>query len=1775
MGIGDWLSDKANAAGEWLEDTAESVTAKIGETADSGLDGLSSLARRIGADGVAEALDDFGDEIASITGGEVQERDLGETKDPKELIRGEPSAIHDVAGKLKNLATSIESTGTALRTINVADWTGEAATAFHTEFEKQPQLWFTAADAMTNCAATLDGWWYWVVVAAQAKAQNAIDKWEEAERAEAAYNALSDDAKKTATRTDGTLRDEARTILNDARSQRDSAAAGVVAAIQGYTESAPTEPPFTSRWSDNFTDLAGIADHAQLSFISGLTTSLTGIVQFVRAVNPTDTYNMTHPAEYLTNMSNLGTGLVVAAADPGAMVNGFLSGARKNPFEFAGALTGDALLTVATGGAGGAAKVTVQTVDKVTDAVKTTERIADAVDNVPVSPAGKGLPHGEGPATTTGPSTADNLVQNPVAHPESPNVSSAAETHTSSADNSGAQPPESGKPVADNPAPAQPDSPSNAASSDQPGTQPNPAADAPANGSPAAYGESTDGRPGPDVHDPGTGRPNANAGDDVSAGGGDPDAIRPTSNDGAGQPVHDGGQQPGPGRQELADADNGLANDGATSPDSNRTPHEVTESPDPVDIATGEFLLPQTDVDLPGVLALVLKRRHRSNYRFGRWFGPSWSATLDMRVVVEEESVTLVGEDGVVLVYPHAEVGVAVPPVTGGQRWTMTRTDVGGYRVSDPDHELTWHFAPEPDLGGLDARLGNFAISAITDRHHNRVRFQFDEDGAPVSVTHSGGYRVEVSTSGGRVVGLAVVDTSQNSGATRILVREFAYRVGNLAAVTNAVGATTHYTYDDHARMLSWTDSNGTTMVNTYDDAGRVVRQRGTGGILDTDFNYVTFPDGTGTLTTLTDSLGGTTTHGFDHDLRLRDRVDPLGGRTHLDYNVDRKPLSVVAPDGAVTRYLYTGDGDIAQITRPDGATIDVEYDSRRRPLAVTDVDGSIRRQDWDANGNLVAAIDSDGVRTEYGYHASGATATVLAPTGARTVIEVDAAGLPVAVTDSYGAVTRIERDCFGRPVRVVDALEEVTRYSWAASGKLLRRTDPDGFAESWSWDGEGNLLVHTDRAGGTTRFTYGPFDLLESRVDPDGSATRYAWDTDRRLTEVTNPLGQIWKYEYDAAGRLVAETDYSGARAVFTHDRAGRVTSITSAGGIRRRHTRDLLGRVTEVAADTGEWLRYRHDIRGRVLSAVSGSGDDATHTLEFAYAPNGQLLSQQLDSQPALRHEYDEYGRRIRRTLPSGAVTTWEWNDTNRVIGMVADDHRFDFRYDRKGRQTGWRLDEIVLSRTLSALGRLTGQNVTGFPATSLALEPELPDRPGPHTIRQDDYVYRPDGYLTGHTLLRAHDPQEHRQFTIDTLGRVATISRNGTLTESYRYDALSNVTEARPEASGDGSREYQGNLLVRRGRTSYRYDADGRLTQKVTKRLSRKPEVWQYHYNAFNQLTAVRTPDGQSWRYTYDALGRRVAKHLLEADGQISDRVDYTWDGVHLAEETHGGTRTRWHNEPGTHTPLAQTTDQSAIDREFFAIVTDLIGSPVELVDPVNAVSVGTASTDLWGRTSWAGTASTPLRFPGQIEDPETGLHYNQYRYYDPETGRYNSSDPLGLEASGNPFGYVTNPLVWSDPLGLCPADTTRGAPKFVVDSSGEAVIRDPGRPDGDLVFSGHGTIGHGDLAEVTVPPGTSVNMYSPHSDTISDALGNRIETDNPKPVATFNPGDKIPDYYLLPPTAPMTPLNIMGSPVTVTGPTRLSELLRSNMGSTHWAACREVVSPADMALILSLF
>ncbi|MFK8295830.1 RHS repeat domain-containing protein [Capnocytophaga canimorsus] len=188
------------------------------------------------------------------------------------------------------------------------------------------------------------------------------------------------------------------------------------------------------------------------------------------------------------------------------------------------------------------------------------------------------------------------------------------------------------------------------------------------------------------------------------------------------------------------------------------------------------------------------------------------------------------------------------------------------------------------------------------------------------------------------------------------------------------------------------------------------------------------------------------------------------------------------------------------------------------------------------------------------------------------------------------------------------------------------------------------------------------------------------------------------------------------------------------------------------------------------------------------------------------------------------------------------------------------------------------------------------------------------------------------------------------------------------------------------------------------------------WAYEWNANGSLKSVKKPSGQTISFEYDALGRRTAKRSGNKE------ILYIWSGnvlLHEVFKTNDNEQViTWVYEQGSFVPTAKL-----IDGESFSIVSDYIGRPVLAFDS-KGEKVWSAEYDIYGKliNLQGDKAFIPFRQLGQYEDVETGLYYNRFRYYDPNTGNYISQDPIGLKGGLAFYGYVHDVNSWVDIFGL---------------------------------------------------------------------------------------------------------------------------------------------------------
>ncbi|RJQ77799.1 type IV secretion protein Rhs [Pseudonocardiaceae bacterium YIM PH 21723] len=1023
---------------------------------------------------------------------------------------------------------------------------------------------------------------------------------------------------------------------------------------------------------------------------------------------------------------------------------------------------------------------------------------------------------------------------------------------------------------------------------------------------------------------------------------------------------------------------------------------------DPVDTVSGQMITNDTDLGLPGLLPLLFDRASASDFTEGGLLGPRWSCTLDQRLEATEDGLRYIGADAEVLVFEGHGDGPRLPLF--GARWVLTRDpETDTYLLTDPQIGWTRHFGP--------ARGGTRPITALSDRDGHTITYHRDPVGLPLSIQHSGGYYVAVdvieTAQGDRLGALRVVD--QGNAVT---VRSYQYdELGRLAAVINSSGLPYQYEYDEHDRITAWIDRNGFSYRYEYRADGRVTRGHSEGGYLNADFDY----DLANRVTSVTDSLGHVTRFHYDEHNHITRIVDPLGNATLTEYDRHHRLLAITDPLGRTTRYVYDANGDVIRIERPDGEAIEAEYDQRLRvPTRVSKPGGIEWLRTYTATGSPLTETDPLGTVTTSEYDGRGHLTAGVAVDGTRYEFATNDAGCRLAETSPSGATTRYTLDGFGRPTTLTTQDGAVTQYGWTVEGLPAWKINPDGSREELSYDPEGNALQRWAPNGAVTRFEAGPFYTLVARTFADGSRYTFEYDTELRITRVLNPLGLDWTYEYDPAGRLVRECDFTGREVRYRYDAAGRQIGRAEGDGPELTSEFDVLDQLVLRRVDGEAPVAYEYDAAGFRIRLSDGVTD-----LRYERDKLGRPLAESIDGR-AVRSEFDPLGRRVRRVTPSGVETRWEYSADQLSTAMVGSAGRLDFEFDALGRERGRRLgSQARLTQHYDQLGRLTAQDVWSDRETQ--------------PVQSRVFRYRADGALTA-IQDRLHGD---RAFQVGPDGRVLGVT-GANWQERYAYDAMGNLASAMPGADTDaaGPRDLDGPLLRAAGRSSYEYDDLGRLVSQTRRTLSGQRKVWTYTWNGQHQLTGVTTPDGARWSYRYDPLGRRVAKRRLGEDGAVLDETLFSWDGGNLAEQQHtAGARVialSWDYED-VGAPLAQTrrswaadAPDAVIDSRFDAIISDLVGTPTELIDADGHVS-WSRRANLWGEefgVRGQRDADCPLRFPGQYHDRETGLHYNLHRYYDPATGRYLTPDPLGLSPSENHYTYVGNPMLETDPFGLMP-------------------------------------------------------------------------------------------------------------------------------------------------------
>ena len=364
-----------------------------------------------------------------------------------------------------------------------------------------------------------------------------------------------------------------------------------------------------------------------------------------------------------------------------------------------------------------------------------------------------------------------------------------------------------------------------------------------------------------------------------------------------------------------------------------------------------------------------------------------------------------------------------------------------------------------------------------------------------------------------------------------------------------------------------------------------------------------------------------------------------------------------------------------------------------------------------------------------------------------------------------------------------------------------------------------------------------------------------------------------------------------------------------------------------------------------------------------------------------------YTADGKLQSETLPSGVVVSYVYTQ-DKLSGISLDGQAYmsNIRYNAASNVTSWQwADGTTYSKTYDANGKLQT-----FPLGNVT-----------RTLSYDSV-----GNITGWD--DNGDAAKAKHFSYDLLDRLEGYTAANE-TQAFQYDSNGNRTTK----TDNGNTTVYGlqpnsNRLTQIGNVYQTLDANGNLLNDG---------AHSYTYNAQNRLVSV---DGAT-TYGYNADDQRVKKTTQ------TGTTLYAWDNDHIIGEYTQGNQNS--TAQATETIYFGNTPVAAVQNgNIYRIYADQIDTPRVI-------------TDATGKTVWS-WESKPFgetapnedpdqdglslhysqRFPGQTYDAETGLHYNFHRDYNPQTGRYVQSDPIGLGGGMNSFAYVkASPILLIDSQG----------------------------------------------------------------------------------------------------------------------------------------------------------
>ncbi len=1035
------------------------------------------------------------------------------------------------------------------------------------------------------------------------------------------------------------------------------------------------------------------------------------------------------------------------------------------------------------------------------------------------------------------------------------------------------------------------------------------------------------------------------------------------------------------------------------------------------------------------------------------------------------------------------------------------------------------------------------------------------------------------------------------------------FKTGKVKSVKNKRGFTTSYLYDPLNREWKVTDAKGQIIETNYDKVGNVKTIKDKRGIVKEN-TY----DPLYRLTQVVKDGIRLVINEYDGNNNLTATKDANNNRVEHQYNKrNLRAVTAYISDGTSEKRNYDGVGNLMthvnEESQPTAYTYDKEnrqtsvtfagektqkaYDSVGNLISTTRPTGTIRQMNYDGWKRLTAVIDDpQGLKltTSYQYDPNNNLLAQFDPRGTRTSFFYDELNRKIQQSKSV-YITRYGYDEEGNMTSMKDANGQTTSYTYDE----LNRLSDSVYSEQTiinGYDSNNNLTSVTEtktQAGITdlTVNTYDNFDRLSSS-NQRNLTVNYAYDNNGNRTSVATPA-QSTTYTYDGKNRIKTAIANSQTT-TYTYTPAGKKDTIAYPNNTSVKYTYFDTNRIKTIENKSGAAVIssyvYGYDPNGNRTSQTEYQ-NSTTETTTYSYDGNDRMLDWIISNKTRTLYTYDGYNRKTETVYTLNPETlvkqqTYDYDETDRLT-RTSDNvsgKTINYAYDNNGntlRKVDLGQPNQEINFTYDSRNQLT-QTKRGPPGSETILGQYDYDYAGlrvrhKNSDRGDiDYYYDGKSIIeersaAGNTLL-AHYNYADRLLSL----------RTGASVQYYHYDALGSTVNLTNE-SGATQVGYQldpwghirgesGTSVNRQIFTGQEHDPNtgliyfgARYYDPDTARFitqdpymgepNTPPSLNRYLYAYSNPMVYVDWGGYASWEYGAWLKNMGPTGAMLSS---ASKGIEFLGEKVDQYVEK---------NAPGTASIVVATFSKTAItvSKGVVDIPKDVAEQSVEFAkDPTNLSKIpvlGQVGTNL---------GESAARF---VKNPnmETGVQ------------------AFGAGSAGflivAPF-LPKGPTLWRGKAvnteaavsveatsGSAVLETTQTTvQKFVKKIETACKERPLGDSNVDNVLSGHGAF-RPKNGFIEVPEGTSVTTWTKHGNTISDKLGNYIETgkninflefgDEIVGARSYLPGSKMPNYTLYPPEG----LNIMGNPSTVASPTNINRLLKPNMGNVKWAACQGIL------------